>query len=321
MAFLMHLAPSEIDFPQADHVLKALRLNREPGWSYPAHYLGMGFHSVSDGQAVLGMDVGNHIDAQGRPLSVILGVFADIALAASVRSRVGDDVRLATVSATLSFTGAAARAPLRGASTGGFLSQDSSTLIGNSTVSVTSGDAVICTGTANFAVLENRRGTAPHPMPGVRDFNEVQALSLQELTDAEEQLLARARQASSASAGPGGAPFLDHFWGLLPVRNEYGAQCEFPCGMHVGNRVGHTQGGILLGLAMNTSAAAPGPGWRVLDVAADFIRPGTGSRLYADARLLREGRNLAQVRCDISTEDGALVLSSLSTLLREQSPG
>lgn len=317
----MQHTQSEIDFPQADHVLKALRLNREPGWSYPAYYSGMGFHSVSDGHAVLGMNVGDHIDAQGRPLSVILGVFADIALAAAVRGRVGDDVRLATVGATLSFTGAAAREPLRGSSTCGFLSPDSSTMIGNSTVSVTSGDAVICTGAANFAVLENRRGTAPHPMPGVRDFNEVEPLSLQELTDAEEQLLARAREASLASAGADGGAFLDHFWGLIPVRSEGGAQCELPCGMHVGNRVGHTQGGILLGLAINTSAAVPGPGWRVLDVAANFIRPGKGRYLRASARLLREGRNLAQVECDIRTDDGTLVLSSLATLLREQSPG
>jgi len=316
----MYSIHPEIDFPEADHILKALRLNRTPGWSFPAYHLGLGFHAVSAQQAVLGMDVTRNLDAQGRPLGVALAVFADLSLAAGVRGRVADDVRLATVSASLSFTGVAAKGPLRAASTCHFLAPDGAMTIANTAVSLTSGDTILCTGTANFAVLDNRMGTAPHPRPGVHDVDTLQPLPLNELTASEEALLARARRASHASRSGGGAAFLDHFWGLIPDLKEHGPECVSPCGMHVGNRVGHTQGGILLGLAMNTSAAAPGPGWRVLDVSANFHSPGQGKHLHAVARLLRTGRSLAQVMCEIRTDDGTLVLSALSTLVREGSP-
>src|SRR5690554_1471632 len=185
-----HTSQAVTDFPEADHVLKALRLNRTPGWSYPAHYLGMGFESVTPEQAVMGMEPGANVDDKGRPLTVALAVFADIALAAAVRGRVGADLRLATISASLSFSGVPAPEQLRAVSRCGLLSQQDAMTVGGSTVSVTSGDAVVCTGNANFAVLENRAGTAAHPMPGVRDFSQIEPLALHELTEAEHQVLA-----------------------------------------------------------------------------------------------------------------------------------
>lgn len=322
-----HTSQAVTDFPEADHVLKALRLNRTPGWSYPAHYLGMGFESVTPEQAVMGMEPGANVDDKGRPLTVALAVFADIALAAAVRGRVGADLRLATISASLSFSGVPAPEQLSAVSRCGLLSQQDAMTVGGSTVSVTSGDAVVCTGNANFAVMENRAGTAAHPMPGVRDFSQIEPLALHELTEAEHQVLARAHQASQTTT----THFLHQFWGLenwenrgqtpVSVNNRgltpVSAVAELPCGMHVGNRVGHTQGGILMGLAMSTSLAAPGPGWRVLDIAANFIRPGIGKYLRAQSRVLRVGRGLAQVACDIHTDEGRLVLSSLVTLLRD----
>src|SRR5690606_6724844 len=99
---------------------------------------------------------------------------------------------------------------LRAVSRCGLLSQQDAMTVGGSTVSVTSGDAVVCTGNANFAVLENRDGTAAHPMPGVRDFSQIEPLALHELTEAEHQVLARAHQASQTST----AHFLRQFWGL-----------------------------------------------------------------------------------------------------------
>lgn len=76
-------------------------------------------------------------------------------------------------------------------------------------------------------------------------------------------------------------------------------------------------GGILLGLAISTSLATVEHGWRMLEISANFIRPGTEGTLKASSRIVNQGRNLAHVTCDITTDTGRLVLQTQSTLIRK----
>ncbi|AFK64329.1 hypothetical protein TKWG_23690 [Advenella kashmirensis WT001] len=103
----------------------------------------------------------------------------------------------------------------------------------------------------------------------------------------------------------------------MPQAHGKAATCEIECGLHIGNRVGHVQGGILLGLAISTSLATVEHGWRMLEISANFIRPGTEGTLKASSRIVNQGRNLAHVTCDITTDTGRLVLQTQSTLIRK----
>ena len=52
--------------------------------------------------------------------------------------------------------------------------------------------------------------------------------------------------------------FISHFWGCVAQPTADGARCTTPNGMQVANRVGHVQGGILVGLIAWAMRLIPG---------------------------------------------------------------
>ncbi len=83
--------------------LQALNANRTPGWQFPAHYLGLSFEHLRERHAEVTMRVGPHCVDADQVLSLeALGVFADVAMAGAVRTRMGSSARVATVSLRLS---------------------------------------------------------------------------------------------------------------------------------------------------------------------------------------------------------------------------
>ncbi|MNV30494.1 hypothetical protein D3C71_1217660 [compost metagenome] len=94
------------------------------------------------------------------------------------------------------------------------------------------------------------------------------------------------------------------------------AHCRVESGLHVGNRSGHFQGGILLGVAAATCSAAVSAGWQVLDLSAQYLEAGTGPHLDASATTLRSGRNLAAVECRIADAAGQPIFSAQASFLR-----
>lgn len=299
-------------------VLQGLRLNRTPGWHFPAHYLGLYFSSLDEEQVEVAMPVDSPgIDAQGQVVPAALAALADTALTAALRGRSGKEVRLATVSMNLSFASLQVQDTLRARGHCKFRVKDIAMPMAVTSLTVTSGEQVVCSGEASIAVLDNRRGMAPHPLSGARRFDEVEPLGLAELTQAEQQVLDAARGASAACRG-GDRSFLEGFWGLVPTMvGEGTAECSMACGMHVSNRVGDVQGGVLLGLTAHTSAAVLGDRWQLLDVAAQFVAAGTGPRLHAKAQALRVGRNTGTVGCTVLDDAGRVVLRAQATLVRK----
>lgn len=307
--------------PHVRRVLQALRLNRTPGWHFPAHYLGLYFSSLNQEDVEVTMPLDSPgVDTLGCVVPVALATLADTALTAALRGRAGNEARLATVSMNLSFASLHVENTLRARSHCKFRITDVAMPMAVTSLMVKSGEQVVCSGEASVAILDNRRGTAPHPLSGARCFETVEPLGFAELTKVEQKVLERALSASAACSGSDRS-FLELFWGLNPAVTGGGAaEYSFDCGSHVSNRVGDVQGGVLLGLAAHASAAALGAEWQLLDVSSQFVAAGTGPRLHVSAEVLRVGRNVATVGCTVSAEARQVVLRAHATLVRRMTP-
>lgn len=85
---------------------------------------------------------------------------------------------------------------------------------------------------------------------------------------------------------------------------------------------GIMHGGALASLADSASAFAVlstlkgGEQTVTVDLTLHYLRPVTGGRLTAHARVLRGGRRIATVSVEIFNESGALVVTALTTYLK-----
>ena len=91
---------------------------------------------------------------------------------------------------------------------------------------------------------------------------------------------------------------------------------EMRSGAHVGNRVGHVQGGLLVGFGAATANAALPATWSLASVTACFVSPGEGASLHAQAKVAHHGRETAVVRTEITGAGGRRVLEMLTTHAR-----
>ncbi len=293
-------------------VLLALARNRAPGYHYPGYLLGCRWPRIGEDEletAMPGGPEGRNVDG-----SVNLAAFCvllDITLATSARLKRERGVRQATVHLHAQFTGA----PLRGELTAharltGYAANSAAT---ESIPSGTfyAGGVPVCQASGTFIALPPPPGVNMAPLPWQREGAEPDTpLTLKELTP-EERLVTRAcngalRRADSRHG------FIEHFWGALPVATADGARYTVKIGPHHGNRVGHVQGGLLLGLAA-TGARAAAPGHSVLSaIAAWYISPGQGRALKIRSRRVHAGRSFAVVRTEIANADGSRVLEVVS---------
>lgn len=298
---------------QVQRVLRALHANRIQGWQFPGYYLGFCFDTVAADRAVVSMPIAPHcLDSHGRVALAALAVFADVAMVASLRMRAGLASRIATVSIRLSFSQFAAPRRLV-ARTSFSMALRTAMPLAISTLAIEAGGTTCCTGEASFALLDNRRDAPPHPLPQTNPVEAISALQPGQLNESEKDVFDRAR---IAAAGDADNSFLERFWELVPQVRDGRAECRLSHGLHVGNRVGDVQGGILLGLAIHTSVAVLHEEWQLVDIAAQFVAA-PGKSVLARAEAVRIGRNVATIECRILDEAGNLVLTSSATFARQ----
>jgi acyl-coenzyme A thioesterase PaaI-like protein len=101
-------------------------------------------------------------------------------------------------------------------------------------------------------------------------------------------------------------------WDPAVKRTPRGASGRLPVGMHVGNRVGHVQGGFLLNAALVTAEAAVPEHPMLTGASAWYISPGQGKVITARATVLQSGRNIAVVRTELFAAGRKLVLEVIS---------
>ena len=288
-------------------VLRAISLNRTPGYHFPGNFIDLSFDRVASADTRLSYENDDGADIGS------LAVLADFALGASIRADLDPATRLATVSMTLELA-ALPRAGIVGAASRchGFVGEGDGR-IGRARVVLDDAGGGFGYGSGAFMVLKPPPGVTLHPVPmRKRGDAEPPLLTERELAPDELRIVRHADEALERAARTG-QPFLRHFWGLLPQAAPGGASCVMPNGPHVGNRVGYVQGGILFALGAATAMAALPDTWMLSSMAAAFISPGQGPALKAQASVVHQGQRVAVIRTEVLRGDGRRVLDVLST--------
>ncbi|HSU62965.1 MAG TPA: PaaI family thioesterase [Burkholderiales bacterium] len=115
-------------------------------------------------------------------------------------------------------------------------------------------------------------------------------------------------------------PFVSHLKILTETLGEGTARLSLPIEAHLTNSIGTVHGGVILSLldvALCTAARTLHPdslGVITIDMSTSFIGGGSGARLLAEARVLRNGRSTIFVEGEAKNEDGSLVAKAIATV-------
>jgi len=304
------------DSPIRDRVIEGLARNRSPGLHFAGNFAQVAFDPAPPGESRLRMADGAHLaEADGTTSLCAVALLADLALGVAIRSRLQPESRLATVALHLQMTGV----PLRGkhAAHGQFESflDGASGRQGLARVRVENEAGSIAFGSAGFMVLPPPPGVELHPVVRERGVPKLPEADL----DATERSVMRHADDALARAGAEHA-FIAHFWGTAAEATPHGARCVTPNGTQVANRVGHVQGGILVGIAGSTARAALGRGWQLSSISSWFVSPGEGEQLETESVIEHRGRLTAVVRTRIAGIGGRRVLESVSSHALARTP-
>src|SRR5204863_2806951 len=168
----------------------------------------------------------------------------------TIRANVHPATRLATVSLSMQFTGMTLAGPLESvAEFQGFLGAgDPRQALSRARIAGPGGLVAIAHGA--FVPLGTPAGVVAFPLP--RNPRSAPAIPESELRGDERLVLGLADEALTH----GDKGFIRHFLGYQPRRTKTCASTIMRNGAPVANRVGHVQGGLLMGLAATTAMAA-----------------------------------------------------------------
>ena len=295
-----------------ERVLRAIAANRIPGVNFPGHFLDIEWLKVSSGNAYARLAAGPHCtDANGALDIVVLGILADNMLAAVSRTGAAPGVRLGTIHLQLQFTGETAVGDIDAAShllgrTGGAKLQQ---LLSSSTISANGKPVWHASG--EYALLDPPPGVTLGPLPWERTEPAPVLPVDPDKLDPPERAILEASDAALAKASAH-TSFIQHLWGGTPRRKTHGASNRVMIGPHIANRVGHVQGGILIGLAAGNACAAAPASMMLSNLSAWYISPGRGAALRIESRILHAGRTITVVRTEIKTAAGERVIEAVS---------
>jgi acyl-coenzyme A thioesterase PaaI-like protein len=239
---------------------------------------------------------------------VSLATVADLAMGSAVRAVLGAGRRLGTVSMTLHHTGPDATAPVATDASVVWLDPDETQAVTRCDLTDGSGRLV---GVAQgwFMALPAPEGVQLRLLPWERDEPPV----IEELSDDDLDPVERTAVAATVEAGrrahEEGTSVSEELtaptWADGPEGTASGTLALGPA---ITNRVGHVQGGALYGIALAAAARAAGPGLQVAEGAVQFLRPGDGEALTAEATVTRRGRAAVFTEASL-TVDGQPVIT------------
>ena len=115
-------------------------------------------------------------------------------------------------------------------------------------------------------------------------------------------------------------PFLQHLRILTETLGKGEARLSLPVEPHLTNSLGTVHGGVIMSLldvALCTAARTLHPestGVVTIDMSTSFIGAGSGARLLADARVMKDARTMSFVEGEARNEDGSLVAKAIATV-------
>ena len=291
--------------------LQALARNRDPGYHFGGHFLDLQCRRYEAGVAQFDLEPGPHcVDADGSMNLGALLLLADMTLAASNRLHVDPSARTATLALRIEFTGAPALGLLRAESKSNGFSPHTALAQAASAGSIRAAGAVVARMSGIWVAPPAPDGRALNPLPWERKHaTVVPALAPRQLDALEKSVMRRVRQALRAAPHGG---FLRNLWQPVVRHTPRGAASRLALGMHVGNRVGHAQGGLLLNAALATAIGAVPHHPLLTAASAWFISPGQGRALRSRSTVLQKGRNVAVVRTEVFASGGKRVLEVVS---------
>lgn len=291
-----------------ERVLRAIALNREPGFHFVGNFAEVSFERTASEESGVTLEAGPHcVDPDGQVNLGLVAMLADMALAASIRANVHPGTRLATVSLSLQFTGARLEGPLEAvAEFQGFLGTGE-TRQGLARARLHGAGGAVAIAQGAFVPLPPPPGVVQFPLP--RNPRRAPALDEGDFS-AEERRIVRLADAALAEGDVG---FVARFLGYQPRRTKTGASTTMANGAHVGNRVGHVQGGLLMGLAATTAIQAMPARWGLSGIHAVFVSPGQGKALRARAQVIHHGSMTGVARTEIRGTDRRRVLEATTT--------
>ncbi len=296
-----------------NRILRGLAMNRTPGYHFTGNFLDLSFEKNSEHDVRLGMAAGPHnVEANGNVSYGALAVLADIALAANVRAGHTPASRLATVQMNLQFTGAPITGRLHAASKlQGYVERITS-VQGAGEVTITANGKPVCFGTGTFMVLNPPKGVALYPMSHRKDTDPAVAPVAESELSRDERKVLQLTDAALADTHKGGS-FVRRFWGFDTHAITGGASGKLANGPHVGNRVGHLQGGLTMGLGIATAETALPASWCLSAVNAWYISPGEGRVIKAKSKIIHHGRLTSVVRTEITGKNMRRVMEMITT--------
>ena len=115
-------------------------------------------------------------------------------------------------------------------------------------------------------------------------------------------------------------PFLQHLKIQTDELGKGTARLSLPIEKQLTNSLGTAHGGVIMSLldvALCTAARTLHPdsvGVVTIDMSTSFIGAGSGTRLFADARVMKDARTMSFVEAEAKNEDGSLVAKAIATV-------
>jgi uncharacterized protein (TIGR00369 family) len=115
-------------------------------------------------------------------------------------------------------------------------------------------------------------------------------------------------------------PFVSHLKILTEALGHGEARLSLPIETHLTNSLGTVHGGVILSLldvALCTAARTLHPesaGVITIDLSTSFIGAGSGEKLLADARVMKDTRSVSFVEAEAKNQDGSLVAKAIATV-------
>jgi uncharacterized protein (TIGR00369 family) len=115
-------------------------------------------------------------------------------------------------------------------------------------------------------------------------------------------------------------PFVTHLKIVTEALGEGTARLSLPVEPQLTNSLGSVHGGVIMSLldvALCTAARTLHPesvGVITINLSTSFIDAGSGAQLYADARVLKDGRSMSFVEGEAKNADGAVIAKAVATV-------
>jgi uncharacterized protein (TIGR00369 family) len=115
-------------------------------------------------------------------------------------------------------------------------------------------------------------------------------------------------------------PFVVHLGLTTEALGQGTARLSMPLPKHFTNSLGTAHGGVIMSLldvALCTAARTLHPdsvGVVTIDMSASFIGGGSGARLLAEARVMKDTRTMSFVEAEAKNEDGSIVAKAIATV-------